>query len=610
MNNLNYGVIGNCTSAALISPDGAIEWCCLPYFDSQAVFAKLLDRERGGEFAIQALPGYTVRQDYLPKTNILATYFSKGEDRFEVLDFMPRYRKGYREYHCPPDIIRYIRHLSGKPKVRIYYNPRPYYSQHDVKTEIHSHHIKTYTLKGPYESVYLYSDLDVKAIAESEPIAIEQDCYLLLTYNQKLSALDIDRIQLMFEKTKVYWMNWSSNTKRFDVYNEEIQRSALVLKLLAFQKTGAILAAATTSIPEQIGTERNWDYRYCWLRDASMTIAVLSKLGHYIVARRFMDFILDIIPYKDEKIQIMYGINRDKKLTERTLGWLKGYEGSKPVRIGNAAYTQKQNDMFGILLDAIYQYLNIFKREAVGVQEDLWTVVRTLSRHVAESWRKKDRSIWEIRSNENHFTFSKVLSWVAMDRAKHIAQLFNKPEYIRIWDRESAKIKKDILMHGWNPDIKAFTQIYGNSHLDAANLLMEQYRFIDAQDPMYVSTVKQTWEKLSRDGLMYRYRNADDFGIPQSSFTLCTFWLIRSLYKIGEIDEARRLFEQVLSYRNHVGLLSEDIDFDTKRLLGNFPQAYSHLALIDTAITLAGEETPMLQHWGGNPAHGGIGGVI
>jgi GH15 family glucan-1,4-alpha-glucosidase len=590
MDNLNYGVIGNCTSAALVSEIGTIEWCCLPHFDSTAFFAKILDQNLGGEFAIRVAAGYKISQHYLPKTNILVTAFQHGKDQFELIDFMPRYKRDSGAYHCPPDIIRYIRHISGKPVIRVNYSPRPGYGLNETRAEIRREYIKVLTAGGPYESVYLYSDLDYRRIAGGKPIRIEQDRYFLLSYNQKLVELDLDAVQLEYEKTRVYWLNWSSETRRFARYNEEIARSALVLKLLSFQKTGAILAALTTSLPEEIGSVRNWDYRFCWVRDASMNIAVLSTLGHYRVARRFLDFILEVIPYKDEKIQIMYGINGKKNLSEKILPRLQGYENSKPVRIGNDAYKQKQNDIFGVLLDVIYQYLKIFKRNTVANREDLWTVVRTLGRHVERNWMKKDRGIWEIRGRKKHFTFSKVLCWVAMDRAMKIAQRFSMDNYVRVWADMRQKIRRDILKKGWDADVQAFVQAYGEKDLDAANLLMEHYGFIAADDPRYMSTVIETHKQLGQNGLMYRYRNHDDFGTPKSSFTVCTFWMVKSLYKIGRRKEAQSLFHKILSYRNHVGLLSEDIDFESKRLLGNFPQGYSHLALIDAAITLTGED--------------------
>lgn len=590
MGDLNYGVIGNCTSAALISETGSIDWCCLPYFDSPSVFAALLDAGNGGKFALRVADGCSISQRYEPRTNILVTSYSRNGDRFELIDFMPRYRRETGQYHCPPDIIRYIRYVSGQPEIRIEYDPRPAYAKRAATCEVREEYIKHLTPKGAYESVYLYSDLDYRRIAQGDPIVIERDCYLLLSYNQKLVDLKLDTILLEYEKTRVYWLDWSAKTRRFQKFNDEIIRSALALKLLSFEKTGAILAAVTTSLPEKIGSVRNWDYRYCWLRDASMNIAVLTKLGHYRSAKRFLDFILDIIPYKDEKIQIMYGINGQKKLTEKFLDHLNGYEGSRPVRIGNAAYSQKQNDIFGVLLDVIYQYLMIFRRNVVENREDLWTVVRTLARHVEKNWRKQDRGIWEYRGYRKHFVFSKVLCWVAMDRAMKIASHFSKAKYVSVWSDMREKIRKNIYKRGWYPQAGAFVQAYEEPHLDAANLLMEHYGLIAADDPKYVQTVLQTRDRLSRDGLMYRYRNPDDFGQPSTSFTICTFWMIKSLYRIGRRQEAEQLFNQVLSHRNHVGLLSEGIDFESKRLLGNFPQGYSHLGLIDAAIALSGED--------------------
>ncbi|MBI9093064.1 MAG: glycoside hydrolase family 15 protein [Desulfobacterium sp.] len=294
--------------------------------------------------------------------------------------------------------------------------------------------------------------------------------------------------------------------------------------------------------------------------------------------------------YKDEKIQIMYGITGQKNLKEKSLTFLQGYEGSQPVRIGNRAFSQKQNDIFGVLLHVIDQYLSVFKRGTIENRESIWTVVRTLARHVEKHWGLKDRGIWEFRGMKKHFTFSKVLCWVAMDRAAKIALYFDKEAYARTWTDYAVRIKAQILKHGWNPQLGSFVQAYGEEHLDAANLLMADYGFICADDPMYVSTVKRTDACLCRDGLMYRYRNSDDFGEPKSSFTVCTFWLVKSLFRIGDRQRARELFENLLSLSNHVGLLSEDIDFTTKRLLGNFPQGYSHLSLIDAAITLSDEK--------------------
>lgn len=587
MDNLDYGVIGNCKSTALISKYGSVDWCCLPEFDSTSVFAKILDKDIGGSFEILVDDDYQITQSYINKTNILVTKFHRGNDRFEVVDFMPRYRSEENGYYSPPDIIRYIKYLSGKPVFRVKYDPKLEYAKHLTQTTINKKYIKSYTKKGNYNSVYLYSSLDFGTIVNQEQIELTSDAYFLLSYNQKILEQNVERAYLKLERTKVYWLNWSERTRRYKKYNDEILRSALVLKLLSYIKTGAVLAAATTSLPETLGEIRNWDYRFCWIRDASMVIKVMTSLGHYNVARRYLNFVIDIIPDKDEKIQIMYGINREKKLTENILEHLAGYEHSAPVRVGNDAYRQKQNDIYGILVDVIYQHFSIYDTSMQN-SEELWTIIRSIIKIVKDNWKKPDRGIWEIRTDHKHFTFSKVLCWVAVDRAIKIARLINMKEYVNDWHELRDEIKNEILEKAWNDEVGAFTQSYESSDLDASTLLMEPYGFIDAKDPKYISTVKETRKQLSRNGLMYRYKNKDDFGKPSSSFTICTFWLINSLYKIGEKEEAEKLFKQLLSYSNHLGLFSEDIDFETKRLLGNFPQAYSHLALIETAVNVSG----------------------
>ncbi|MFC1761603.1 glycoside hydrolase family 15 protein [Planctomycetota bacterium] len=586
MNNLDYGVIGNCKSAALVSTTGSIDWCCLPDFDSSSFFAKLLDSEKGGNFAIEPLGDYDTQQRYLRHTNVLVTSFTSAEHAFELIDFMPRYRTDSGGYHSPPDIIRILRYISGQPQIRIHYQPRPGYARNGVRTVVTPDFIKHHTLKGSYESIYLYSDLPLQQIAENRAFTLDRDAFLLLSYNQKLVSPDLDWAQLEMERTKVYWMGWLSKTTTVTDYREAVERSALVLKLLAYQKTGAILAAVTTSLPEAIGEVRNWDYRFCWIRDASMTISVLTRLGHYNVARRFLQFILDLVPFKDERIQIMYGIHGQKNLIEKELDWLSGYENSRPVRIGNAAYKQKQNDMYGIVMDVIYQSMRLFGN-TLDNKEELWTVVRSLVRHVHDNWHNLDSGIWEFRTAKRHFTFSKILCWVAMDRAMRIALLFDKSVDAASYRRLRDKIHKDVLAKGCDPTTGTLTQYYGGQSLDSANLLAEPYGFLKADDPVYINTVNQTHEKLCVDGLAYRYRDPDDFGEPQSSFTVCTFWLIKALYRIGRHSEAKDLFDQLLGYANHVGLFSEDLDFKTRRLLGNFPQGYSHLSLIDTAMTLS-----------------------
>lgn len=585
---LDYGVVGNCVSAALVHKTGSIDWFCLPDFNSYSVFAKILDDKKGGHFQIQTKIKSVHSQTYIKNTNILCTRFSSKHFEFELIDFMPRYRDKNANLHCALDLIRYIRIIRGKPVLKISYEPKLCYARVKTSHQVTADYIKNYTASGTYESVYLYSNLDLNKIMSSEYITLENDAFLWMSYNQKVLPVNLDEVILEFEKTKVYWLDWVQRTRKFKNYNEQVIRSALVLKLLTYQKSGAILAAVTTSIPETIGGVRNWDYRYCWIRDASMVISTLVRLGHYPVAKRFLKFILDVIPYKDDKIQIMYGINGEKVLKEVKLTHLKGYQNSSPVRIGNQAYKQKQHDIYGILLDVIYENFMYFRKELTDI-ETLWTVVRTLARTVQRNWKKKDHGIWEYRSQKKHFVFSKILCWVAIDRALKIAHILGRKEYYTEWSDLCDTIKEDIIIHGWNPERNAFTQSYGSQDLDASNLLMVTFGFLNAKDPKFISTVLNTQKELCHQGLMYRYKNKDDFGTPHSSFTICTFWLIKSLAQIGQHSEAVSLFENLLSYRNHVGLFSEDIDFNSKKLLGNFPQAYSHLALIDTAMTLFGE---------------------
>ncbi|GHC53047.1 glycoside hydrolase family 15 protein [Ulvibacter litoralis] len=590
MNNLDYGIIGNCRSAALISKNGAIEWSCLPTFDSSSVFAKILDEKKGGSFEIETTNNYTITQEYKLHTAILITTFSEGNNVFEVRDFMPRYRVEDGTYYSPPEIIRYIRYISGTPKFKVRYNPKLEYAAGVTKTYIKKDFITSLTHGEKFDTVFLYTSFIKEDVVNGTEIELTEDGYFLFGYNEKIFAPTVEKIYLEQQSTKVYWLNWSTKTPSYNLYNNEINRSSITLKLLSYDKTGAVLAAATTSLPETIGDVRNWDYRFCWIRDASMVIKVMSELGHKNVAKRYLQFIIDLIPDKDEKLQIMYGINKEKRLTEITLDHLEGYKGSKPVRVGNAAYKQKQNDIYGILMDVIYQQLNKFSND-IENGEDLWGITKGIVWIVDKHWREADKGIWEFRAEDRHFTFSKVLCWVAIDRAIKVARIFNKTHKIEKWIKIEEEIKKDIHDNAWNASVNAFTQSYGSTYLDASVLLMESYGFIEAKHPKFIATVKAIEATLCNDGLLYRYKNEDDFGLPSSSFTICTFWFINSLFKIGEEEKALTYFNKLLGYSNHLGLFSEDIDFKTKRLLGNFPQAYSHLALIECAINFSSKVT-------------------
>ncbi|WP_452218873.1 glycoside hydrolase family 15 protein [Lacinutrix undariae] len=586
MKNLDYGIIGNCRSAALISKTGSLDWCCLPEFDSSSVFAKLLDENIGGSFEIKVADNYTITQSYLENTCVLITNFSTENDVFEIHDFMPRYKKEDGAYYAPPEVVRFIKYVKGNPTFSVTYNPKLEYAIGTTNTYVKDDFIVSLTAKEKYDTLFLYTNFDKEAVINGDDITLKEDGFFQIGYNEKIFSSTVKKISLELERTKVYWLNWMERTPTYRLYNKEIARSAMTLKLLSYEKTGAVLAAATTSLPETIGEVRNWDYRFCWIRDASMVIKVVSQLGHKRMAKRYLRFITNLIPHKDEKLQIMYGINGEKKLTEIQLEHLSGYMGSKPVRIGNAAYSQRQNDIYGILMDVIHQQLVKFKTD-IENGEELWTITKGIVWVVNKHWKEADKGIWEFRTEDRHFTFSKVLCWVAIDKAMKVAEILGKTHKLKKWTVIEATIRKDIMDNAWNEDVQSFTQSYGTTALDASVLLMEPYGFIDAKDPKYVSTVKAIEKELSNDGLLYRYKNEDDFGLPSSSFTICTFWFINSLYKIGEEQKAKKLFDQLLSYSNHLGLFSEDIDFKTKRLLGNFPQAYSHLALIETAANLS-----------------------
>ena len=580
---LNYGIIGNCKSSALINEDSSIDWCCLPQFDSSAIFCKIIDNHIGGSFKIEDDESYIITQQYINNTAIVRTNFKNEKNEFEVLDFMTSYKLDDQNFYSPPEIQRLIKPIKGLPKIKVLYNPTLEYANGKTKTYEKEDFIVSVFDEASYETLFLYTDIEKKKILENKEFELSKSVYLNLSYNEKIDLPSLSKSEGELKKTQEYWLNWCKKSPSFKSYNKEITRSSITLKLLTFEKTGAVLAAATTSIPETIGEVRNWDYRFCWIRDASMVIKIIAKLGHQRIVKNFIDFIVNLIPNKNEKLQIMYGIDGQKTLTEKILKHLSGYKNSKPVRIGNAAYIQKQNDIYGILVDAIHFQIEKFK-DISYKHEQLWSIVKSVVWVVEKNWKKPEKGIWEFRNEDQHFTFSKLLCWVAIDRAIKISNLIKNGRKSDKWKILREEIKNDIHLNAWNPKIKAFTQSYGSDFLDASVLLMESYGFIDCKDPKYVDTVKAIERELLFDGLLFRYKNNDDFGEPKSSFTVCTFWYINSLFKIGEETKAKNLFDQLLSNSNHMGLFSEDLDFKTKKMLGNFPQAYSHLALIETAM--------------------------
>jgi alpha,alpha-trehalase len=586
MKNYDYAIIGNCTTAALIGSDCSIDWLCMPYFDSSSVFARILDENKGGYLKITGVDTVKISQSYIPHTPILKTVFETKDGVFEVRDYMPRFVNSREECYCPPEIHRDILLVSGNPKIIFELKPMPNYASAEPSFINDGNYIKVISQKGPYNSFYLYSNLDLDRIVNAEPVELKGTSYILFSYHEKLEEVNTDKVYIEYEKTKTYWLDWVYRTKVPKQHKDMVIRSAITLKLLTYEKTGAVIAAPTTSLPEIIGKDRNWDYRYCWIRDGSMIVDLYLRIGHLNSATSYMNFILNRMLLKRANIAIMYGINGEKVLEEKTLGYLSGYENSRPVRIGNDAYLQRQNDLYGQLIEAIYTYFILNKRVKTDLDEEIWTAVRTLAYVASQEWKKPDHGIWERRGEPKHYVHSKLMSWVAMDRAAKIAQRIGKSQYAQRWLCVADEIKKDVLENGWNEKVGSFTMYYGSEELDASNLLMLHYGFLTASDAKMASTVKKSMDILVRDNFAFRYLEQDEFGLPENSFIVCTFWMINALYLIGEKSRAREMLDNIICHSNKFGLFSEDIEIDTGRLTGNFPQGYSHLAFIQTVLLL------------------------
>lgn len=589
MKNYDYGVIGNCTSAALISKDCSIDWLCLPFFDSPSVFAKILDKDKGGYFKISALDIKSVKQIYIPHTPILKTRFVTKTGCFEVRDYMPRFLSTDGDVYCPSEIHREIMLIDGSPEILVEFYPRPGYALGGVSLSDEDEYIKVKSKEGEYESYYLYTDIDYKKILKTKSFVLKKNKFIVLAYHEKLTKITDERIFLEYEKTKAYWMDWGFSKTLPERDKDVALRSLITLKLLMFQRTGAVIASPTTSLPEIIGKGRNWDYRFCWTRDAAMIVDLYIKTGDMNSANRYINFILNRMLLKKDEAAVMYGINGEKNLTEIELDHLSGYMDSKPVRVGNAAYSQVQNDVYGELIETLYTYFIQVKQENIHFNEEVWTAVRSLVRKVMEVWETPDSGIWEMRGSLKHYVHSKLMCWVALDRAAKIAEFIGKNKNVKLWRRTADKIKRDVLKNGWNEDIGAFTMYYGSSVLDASNLLMLHYGFLEKDDPKIVSTVKMTYKCLVKNGFVFRYLDEDDFGVPENSFIVCTFWMVNALYITGEKKKAKDMFDNIVSKANYLGLLSEDLDIKSGRLTGNFPQGYSHLALIQSMMLLQTE---------------------
>lgn len=594
-----YGIIGNCISAALVSDDASIDWLCMPHYDSPSICAKLLDAEKGGSFKITGVNTTQITQEYVRHTAILKTRVETAEGVFDIYDFMPRYIMSDHEYYCPSEVQRNILVISGKPRIKVHIDLRPNNATTGAKIIEENEYLKYVNESGDYHSFYLYTNIDFKKITGHEEITLSGTSYLVLSYHQKVLPFNADRNYLEFERTKSYWLGWVANPNMPEAHREWIIRSLITLKLLMYQRTGAVIAAPTTSLPEIVGQERNWDYRYCWIRDASMIIELFSRLGHFHSSSRYMGFILNQMLSKQDNIAVMYSIHGEKVLEEKALAHLSGYRNSRPVRVGNNAYKQIQNDLYGELIDAIFTYFTINHRKGFHFDQELWTVVRTLVNRSAKVWEKPDNGIWEYRGQPQHFVFSKLMNWVAMDRAAKIARFIGKTKYAQECFERAYAIREDILTKGWNAEKEAFTMYYGSSAADAAVLLMLHYGFLEPDDPRMIKTIEFCHRELLKDGHVMRYTHDDDFGKPQNAFVLCTFWMAKALYLVGRKEEARTLFRSALAAANPLGLFSEGYNPREKCQVGNFPQGYSHMAFIQTALLLETDSRWGTYQWDG-----------
>lgn len=597
--NLPYGVIGNCQVLALVSECSSIDWLCFPRFDSPSVFAKLLDEKKGGNFSIQPeSENYKCKQSYIRNTNILVTRFEAQDGIFEVHDFSPRFSLQDRYYKAPA-VYRIIRVIEGSPRVVVICDPKLNYAQEQPEIKIGSNHIN-YS-----NELRLSTTVPLTYILERKAFKVNHDQYFVLTWGEPLEANLKFTSEEFYERTKYYWELWIKRSNIGHLYQDACIRAALALKLHYFQDTGAFIAAATTSIPEADGSGRNWDYRFCWLRDAYFTILALDSIGHFEEKEQFVKYLSDII-YSDLNLKMnqngalqpVYGISGEKDLIESELTHLAGFKGNKPVRIGNAAYTHKQFDVYGemvLCLTPIFFDRRLISYDLKALFEDF----KLLVEKSIELFCKSDAGIWEFRSEESIYTFSQVFCWVALDRGVKVARHMQETTLADQWQRKANEMQEIILKHSWNEEEQMFTQKFHGQNADASNLLMAQLGIIDSKDPRFISTVKRYGEILRKDDHIFRYVTKDDFGLPESSFTICTFWYISALISIGETNEAKRLYENLIKQANHLGLLSEDLDPINSALWGNFPQTYSLVGIIIVAKQL-GALTDSNSLWNSN----------
>jgi GH15 family glucan-1,4-alpha-glucosidase len=608
----NYGMIGDLHTVALVGLDGSIDWFCVPHFDSPSVFAALLDDTKGGRFRVSPIDGdVTYRQFYWPETNVLITRFLSEDGVGEIADYMPV--GDQKESHASHRLVRRVTGIRGAMRFRMECSPAFNYARDDHTTLVSD---AGAVFISPNLQLGLHSTTPLTkegtgvvaefVLDEGESVEFtvaEQRCQC-----RDPQCLSPENQEDIFSSTVAYWHNWIGKCTYTGRWREEVRRAALALKLLTFAPTGAIVAAPTTSLPEEIGGERNWDYRYTWIRDAAFSMFALIRLGFIDEAADFMSWIedrcRDLNP--DGSLQLVYGLDGRHELPEETLDHLEGYRGSGPVRIGNDAHGQLQLDIYGELIDSVY----IFDRYGAPISYDFWTHVRQLVDWVCDNWHREDESIWEVRGGRRHFVYSKLMCWVALDRALRLSDARSFPADRARWSGVRDQRLEDIMENGWDQDRRAFMQSYGSSALDALVLMMPIMRLVSPTDPRMVSTLdainrSPRNEGLVSNGLVYRYNPdsaLDGLNGEEGTFNICTFWLVDAKTRAGlldskqryRLDEARLDFQQMLTYANHLGLYSEETG-PRGEALGNFPQAFTLLGLIASAYNLdraLGAETP------------------
>jgi GH15 family glucan-1,4-alpha-glucosidase len=597
----NYGIIGNMRTIALVGMNGSIDWYCYPHFDSPGVFGAILDDKKGGRFQISAdADGVRHKQFYWPSTNVLVTRFLLADGIAELEDFMPaglptdspQYHHLYRRIHC----------VRGAVRISVSCRPAFDYGRqtHDIQIEANGAIFKSGSVSLALSTnVSLRDDGHggvtaefVLAEGKSQVFTLRDDC----TDGVPCPPSEEEAEQLLRGTVK-FWHDWLSSCTYHGRWRDQVQRSALALKLLTFQPTGAIVAAPTTSLPEVIGGARNWDYRYTWMRDAAFTVYAFLRIGFREEAAAFMRWIEDYAAkhaHPDGPGAVVFTIQGDNKLPEQTLDHWEGYRGSGPVRIGNAAVSQFQGDIYGELMDALY----LSNKYVSPTSYDVWVKIRKRLEWICENWQLPDAGIWEMRNRQEHFVYSKVMNWVALDRGIRLADKRALPADRAKWVRERDRIYEEVMTQGWNDKRKAFTQFYGSEDLDASLLIMPLVFFMAPTDPRMLSTINAILESprhggLVSDSLVHRYPPQPRIdGLPgeEGTFNMCSFWLVEALTRAGladteKLDHARLLFERVLGYANHLGLYSEQTG-PQGEALGNFPQAFTHLALISAAFNL------------------------